>query len=153
MTSATTVGDATKISTPTYSWETVGANVNEGPAMLYYAGRTFLVYSASNCAGTGYALGRLELTGSSPLSAGSWTKYSAPIFTGANGNYEPGHNGFFNGPGRDIYIVFHASSTSPGARWHFYVTQCSLVSPAQETATAAGTRWCNPCIGTRTVRA
>ncbi|EJD48641.1 Arabinanase/levansucrase/invertase [Auricularia subglabra TFB-10046 SS5] len=114
MTSATTVGNATKISTPTYSWEKIGANVNEGPAMLYYGGRTFLVYSASNCAGTGYELGRLELTGSNPLSASSWTKYSQPIFTSGNGNYEPGHNGFFNGPSGNIYMVYHASSTSPG---------------------------------------
>ena len=44
-----------------------------------------MTYSASNCAGTGYSLGRLELTGSDPLSASSWTKYSSPIFTSANG--------------------------------------------------------------------
>lgn len=31
MNSATTVGNTVKISTPTYSWEKVGANVNEGP--------------------------------------------------------------------------------------------------------------------------
>ncbi|TFK39788.1 glycoside hydrolase family 43 protein [Crucibulum laeve] len=115
MTSATTVGNAVKIATPTYSWEKVGANVNEGPAALYYGGRTFIVYSASNCAGTGYTLGRLELTGSNPLSASSWTKYSSPIFTSANGNYEPGHNGFFTSPsGNEIHMVYHASSTSPG---------------------------------------
>ena len=44
-----------------------------------------MTYSASNCAGTGYSLGRLELTGSDPLSVSSWTKYSSPIFTSANG--------------------------------------------------------------------
>uniref|UniRef100_A0A0W0GDE0 Putative Arabinanase/levansucrase/invertase n=1 Tax=Moniliophthora roreri TaxID=221103 RepID=A0A0W0GDE0_MONRR len=88
MNSATTVGNSVKISTPTLSWERIGANVNEGPAALYHGGRTFIVYSASNCAGTGYSLGRLELTGSNPLSASSWTKYGSPIFTGANGNNE-----------------------------------------------------------------
>jgi GH43 family beta-xylosidase len=82
--------------------------------MLYYGGRTFLIYSASNCAGTGYTLGQIELTGSNPLSASSWTKYSKAVLTSANGNYEPGHNGFFAGPAGDIYIVFHASSSSPG---------------------------------------
>ncbi|KAF9006183.1 Arabinanase/levansucrase/invertase [Cyathus striatus] len=113
MNSATTVGDAVKISTPTYSWEKVGANVNEGPALLYHDGRTFLVFSASNCAGTGYTLGRLELTGSNPLSASSWTKYSNAIFVSANGY--PGHNGFFLSPsGNEIHMVYHASSTSPG---------------------------------------
>lgn len=115
MTGATTLGNTVKISTPTYAWEQVGANVNEGPAPLYHGGRTFMTYSASNCAGTGYSLGRLELTGSDPLSVSSWTKYSSPIFTSANGNYEPGHNGFFLSPsGDEIYNVYHASSTSPG---------------------------------------
>ncbi|KAK0188991.1 Arabinanase/levansucrase/invertase [Armillaria mellea] len=115
MTSSSTVGNAVKISTPTYDWEMVGANVNEGPAALYYGGRTFLTFSASNCAGTGYELGRLELTGTDPLSASSWTKYSEPIFTSANGNYEPGHNGFFTSEdGTEIWMVYHASSTSPG---------------------------------------
>ncbi|KAK0501354.1 Arabinanase/levansucrase/invertase [Armillaria luteobubalina] len=121
MTSSSTVGDAVKISTPTYDWEMVGANVNEGPGKLtffpalYHGGRTFLTFSASNCAGTGYKLGRLELTGTNPLSASSWTKYSEPIFTSANGNYEPGHNGFFTSEdGTEIWMVYHASSASPG---------------------------------------
>ncbi|KAK0488990.1 Arabinanase/levansucrase/invertase [Armillaria novae-zelandiae] len=115
MTSSSTVGNAVKIATPTYDWEMVGANVNEGPAALYHGGRTFLTFSASNCAGTGYKLGRLELTGTNPLSASSWTKYSEPIFTSANGNYEPGHNGFFTSEdGTETWMVYHASSASPG---------------------------------------
>ncbi|KAG6864132.1 hypothetical protein C0991_012235 [Blastosporella zonata] len=81
----TTVGPTTKISTPTLSWETIGANVNEGPAPLYHGGRTWIVYSASSCAGTGYELGRLELTGTDPLNASSWTKYGSPVFNSANG--------------------------------------------------------------------
>jgi GH43 family beta-xylosidase len=116
MNSATTVGTSTKISTPTYSWEKVGAAVNEGAAMLYHGGRTFLVFSASNCAGTGYKLGRLELAaGGNPLSAGSWSKYGSPIFESGYGNYQPGHNGFFNGPSASgIWMVYHANSVTPG---------------------------------------
>ncbi|KAF8659840.1 hypothetical protein AX16_001725 [Volvariella volvacea WC 439] len=115
MTSATTIGNATKISTPTLSWEQVGANVNEGPAAIYRNGRTWIVYSASNCQGNGYKLGRLELTGSNPLSASSWTKYGSPIFQSANGNYQPGHNGFFLGPSaNNIYNVYHANRNTPG---------------------------------------
>ncbi|KAF9260662.1 glycoside hydrolase family 43 protein [Marasmius fiardii PR-910] len=114
MNSATTVGNAVKISTPTLDWERVASNVNEGPVALYRGGRTWIVYSASGCAGTGYKLGRLELTGSNPLSASSWTKYPNPIFVGANGNNEPGHNGFFLSPsGNQIWNVYHASSTVP----------------------------------------
>ncbi|KAF5383690.1 hypothetical protein D9615_003620 [Tricholomella constricta] len=115
MNSATTIGNTVKISTPTYSWEKVGANVNEGPAAIYHGGRTWIVFSASNCAGTGYTLGRLELTGSDPLNPGSWTKYANPIFVSANGSYQPGHNGFFLSPsGSQIWNVYHANSVTPG---------------------------------------
>lgn len=116
MTSATEVGDTVKIASPTYDWEMVGTYVNEGPAGLYNAGRTFIVYSASGCDGTGYKLGLLELTGSDPGSASSWTKSSTPVFTSANGNYQPGHNGFFSSAsGTQTWIVYHANSASPGA--------------------------------------
>ncbi|KAF8659831.1 hypothetical protein AX16_001716 [Volvariella volvacea WC 439] len=115
MTSATTIGNSVKISTPTLSWETITAPVNEGPAPLYHGGRTWIVYSASHCYGTGYRLGRLELTGSNPLNPSSWTKYGSPIFLTANGNYQPGHNGFFVGPsGNNIYNVYHADVKAGG---------------------------------------
>ncbi|KAG9074593.1 hypothetical protein FRC06_010593 [Ceratobasidium sp. 370] len=101
MNSATSVGNAVRISAPTNSWEKTGAAVNEGPV------------SASLCSTTGYSLGRIELTGSDPLSASSWVKYNAgPIFSAANGNYAVGHNGFFTAPSGNIYNVYHASPTS-----------------------------------------
>ena len=98
---------------------------------MYHSGRTFMTYSASNCAGTGYKLGLIELTGSDPLSPSSWTKASAPVFQTANGygycasygimtlifglrNDQPGHNGFFLSPSSDIYMVYHANSVIPG---------------------------------------
>ncbi|CAE6464721.1 unnamed protein product [Rhizoctonia solani] len=113
MNSATTVGNAVKISRPTNSWERIGAPVNEGPAPLQHGGRTWIVYSASYCDANGYSLGRLELTGADPLSPSSWTKYNAgPIFSAANGEYGPGHNGFFTAPSGNIYNVYHASPTS-----------------------------------------
>ncbi|KAF8074863.1 Arabinanase/levansucrase/invertase [Lyophyllum atratum] len=113
MNSATSVGNTVKISTPTFAWEKVGANVNEGPAAIYHGGRTWIVFSASNCAGTGYTLGRLELTGSDPLNSSSWTKYANPIFTSANGS--PGHNGFFVSPSENqIWNVYHANAVTPG---------------------------------------
>ncbi|KAH6909951.1 glycoside hydrolase family 43 protein [Coprinopsis sp. MPI-PUGE-AT-0042] len=116
MNSATTVGNAVKISTPTYAWERVTANVNEGAAILYGGGRTLLIYSASNCAGTGYKLGMLELrAGADPLNPGSWTKSSQPVFQSANGIYQPGHNGFFLSPsGNQTWMVYHANSVTPG---------------------------------------
>ncbi|QRW00923.1 glycoside hydrolase family 43 protein [Ceratobasidium sp. AG-Ba] len=113
MNSATSIGNAVRISAPTNSWEKVGAAVNEGPAPLYHDGRTWIVFSASLCSSSGYSLGSLELTGSDPLQASSWSKYNAgPIFSAANGNYGPGHNGFFTTPSGSVYIVYHASPSS-----------------------------------------
>lgn len=110
----TSVGNTVKIATPTYSWEKVDAAVNEGPAFMYHGGRIFMTYSASNCAGTGYKLGLIELTGSNPLSASSWVKSPDPVFQSAYGNYQPGHNGFFLSPSNAIYMVYHANSKTPG---------------------------------------
>ncbi|KAF8748704.1 Glycosyl hydrolases family 43 [Rhizoctonia solani] len=111
--SPTTAGNASKLSCPTNTWEKIVTGVNEGPAALYHGGRTWIVYSASHCSGTGYALGRLELTGADPLSTLSWTKYNAgPIFQAANGSYAVGHNGFFTAPSGNIYNVYHASPSS-----------------------------------------
>ncbi|EIM82112.1 glycoside hydrolase family 43 protein [Stereum hirsutum FP-91666 SS1] len=112
MTDALTVGDAVLISEPTYSWETEGNPVNEGPVALYHGGRTWLVYSASYC-WNNYKLGMLELVGSDPMVASNWVKNPEPIFQAADGDYGPGHNYFFISPnGEDIWNVFHASPTS-----------------------------------------
>ncbi|CUA73066.1 alpha-N-arabinofuranosidase [Rhizoctonia solani] len=89
------------------SWD--GDDVSGFLIALVYITNYSTVYSASNCASTGYSLGRIELTGSDPLSASSWTKYdNGPVFQAANGNYAPGHNRFFTA----IYIVYHASPSS-----------------------------------------
>ncbi|MFG2825352.1 family 43 glycosylhydrolase [Kitasatospora sp. NPDC048365] len=105
------------ISTPTYSWEKSGAAVNEGPEPLYHNGKTFIVYSASYCTTADYKLGRLELTGSNPLLASSWTKKSTPVFQrdDSAGVYGPGHNGFFTSPdGTESWIVYHANNSASG---------------------------------------
>ncbi|CAE6490299.1 unnamed protein product [Rhizoctonia solani] len=131
LSSPTTVGNASKLSCPTNSWEKIVTGVNEGPRLPCIMvgvhgsfvsiatilsgcpGLNFVPDSASHCSGTGYSLGRLELTGSDPLSMSSWTKYNAgPIFQAANGNYAVGHNGFFTAPSGNVYNVYHASPSS-----------------------------------------
>ncbi|BAC68754.1 putative hydrolase, secreted [Streptomyces avermitilis MA-4680 = NBRC 14893] len=107
----------TVISSPTLSWETSGAPVNEGPEPLYHDGRTFLTFSASYCQTADYKLGQLELTGGDPLSPASWTKKQNPVFQrdDAAGVYGPGHNGFFTSPdGTENWIVYHANSSASG---------------------------------------
>ncbi|GAB2750905.1 family 43 glycosylhydrolase [Streptomyces bullii] len=111
----TVSGSYSTISTPTYAWERQGGTVNEGAEILQRDGRTFLIYSASGCWTPDYKLGQLELTGSNPLSASSWTKKSTPVFqrNDANGVYGPGHNGFFTSPdGRENWIVYHANDSA-----------------------------------------
>ncbi|EJD01761.1 Arabinanase/levansucrase/invertase [Fomitiporia mediterranea MF3/22] len=110
----TVTGSYSLISEPTLSWERDGAAVNEGPQVLINGTRAWMTYSASYCWTDGYSLGQLTWTGGDPLSASSWAKYTAgPVFSSANGDYGPGHNGFFTSPdGSMTYIVYHASATS-----------------------------------------
>lgn len=101
------------ISQPSYSWETVGGRTNEAPAILQRNGRTFMTFSASSCNTPDYKLGMLELTGSNPLLAASWTKKSTAVLQQGNGVYGPGHNGFFTSPdGTEQWIVYHGNTSS-----------------------------------------
>ncbi|GAB3219153.1 hypothetical protein GCM10027447_01340 [Glycomyces halotolerans] len=109
----TVTGSHVTIARPTHSWETVGARVNEAPAVLQYDGRTFVTYSASSCDTPDYKLGLLELTGSNPLSASSWTKTPTPVFQQGNGVYGAAHNGFFTSPdGTEHWLVYHGNDSS-----------------------------------------
>ncbi|KAG9041905.1 hypothetical protein FS837_011577 [Tulasnella sp. UAMH 9824] len=95
-------------------WERIGWNVNEGLQPLYHTRATYLTYSASlSSSTTGYSLGLLKYNGGDPTNINSWTK-TGPYLTSANGNYGPGHNGFFTTPGGVTYIVYHATANSPG---------------------------------------
>lgn len=111
----TPAGDAVRISTPEYDWETQGLSVNEGPVILKHGGRTFLTYSASYCGTADYKLGMLELAGDDPLDPGSWTKFPEPVFERNDeaGVYGPGHNNFFTSPnGAETWIVYHANDSA-----------------------------------------
>ncbi|KAI5780080.1 Arabinanase/levansucrase/invertase [Geopyxis carbonaria] len=112
-----TIGPSTKISTPQYTWEKATYGVNEGPAGLTSpSGRSYIFFSASYCGTSSYALGYLTLTaGADPLVASSWTKNPNAVFSSGNGNYGPGHNGFFKSPsGNDTYNVYHANASPSG---------------------------------------
>ena len=112
----TAAGTRHLLSTPGYSWETVGGGVNEGAEVLQHGGRTFIVFSASHCSTPDYKLGILTYNGGDPLNSSSWVKSSTPVFQRDNaaGVYGPGHNGFFKSPdGTEDWIVYHAT-TNPG---------------------------------------
>ncbi|HEX6354697.1 family 43 glycosylhydrolase [Actinophytocola sp.] len=105
------------LSTPTFSWETVGGAVNEGAEVIQRNGRTFIVFSASHCSTPDYKLGILTYNGGDPLQQSSWVKSSQPVFqrNNAAGVFAPGHNGFFKSPdGTEDWIVYHANSSANG---------------------------------------
>ncbi|ODN74738.1 hypothetical protein, variant 3 [Cryptococcus amylolentus CBS 6039] len=105
------------ISSPTEEWENQGnASINEAPQALYWEGEKYLTFSASHCKSAGYSLGLLHLTGDDPLLPSSWTKTEGPVFSSANGEYGPGHNGIFASPdGTELWNVYHAVTNSSGS--------------------------------------
>jgi len=110
-------GARVRLSSPSFDWERITANVNEGPVVLQHADHTFVVYSASACWGPDYQLGMLTLTGSNPLDPKAWQKSSKPVFARAdkNASFGPGHNGFFKSPdGSEDWIVYHANAAASG---------------------------------------
>lgn len=109
----TVTGSKVAISSPSYSWEQVGANVNEAPEIIKRNGRTFLIYSASSCNTPDYKLGQLELTGSDPLLPSAWVKNASAVLQKTSSVFGPGHNGFFTSPdGTENWIVYHANASA-----------------------------------------
>ncbi|KAH8146014.1 uncharacterized protein LAJ45_09936 [Morchella importuna] len=111
-----TIGTPYLLSEPTLSWETVNNPVNEGPAAMYWGGKTYIAYAASDCWTTSYQIGLLTYKGSGdPLLAASWTK-TGPVFSSANGNLGTAHNGFFMSPdATEVWNVYHATAVTTGA--------------------------------------
>ncbi|WP_369276367.1 family 43 glycosylhydrolase [Streptomyces sp. R11] len=106
-------GTPVMLSRPTYSWETVGYKVNEGPAVIQHGGKVFMSYSAS-ATDSNYCLGLLSASASADLlNAASWSKSSTPVFTSnaATSQYGPGHNSFtVSEDGRSDILVYHDRS-------------------------------------------
>ncbi|GJC81439.1 extracellular exo-alpha-(1-_5)-L-arabinofuranosidase [Colletotrichum liriopes] len=112
-----TSGPVSLISQPTQAWERVSHPVNEGPAALYFGGKTYIAYSASYCWSASYCLGLLTWDGSKvPTDPGAWAKGNKCVLSSGNGHYGTGHNSFFSSPAGDqTWIAYHATSNSAGA--------------------------------------
>lgn len=111
-------GERSKISVPTHAWEKVEGDVNEGPEALQRDGRTFIVFSASQCKSADYKLGLLTYGGGDPLDPAAWTKSAEPVFTrnDAAGVFGPGHNSFFTSPdGTETWNAYHATDNPAGS--------------------------------------
>jgi GH43 family beta-xylosidase len=94
LTSPTSIGATSIISTPSSAWEEHGGSVNEAPAALYYSGKTYLTFSASSCWTNYYSLGLLTWDGvTDPAKSAAWSK-KGPVLSSANSNYGTGSNGY-----------------------------------------------------------
>ncbi|MEV7227394.1 family 43 glycosylhydrolase [Polymorphospora sp. NPDC051019] len=106
----TITGPVTRLTVPTYDWETRGFRVAEGPAVIQRNGRIFLTYSAS-ATDANYCLGLLTAAATADLlNPASWTKSPTPVFASnaATGQYGPGHNSFTTSDdGQSDILVYH----------------------------------------------
>lgn len=114
----TASGTRRVLSTPTYSWETVGGAVNEGAEVLQRGGRTFIVHSASHCSTPDYKLGMLTYNGGEPaqlLLLDQVPEPGLPEVQRERRVRPPGHNRFFESPdGTEDWMVYHANSSAGG---------------------------------------
>ena len=111
-------GTSSLIAEPEYPWEKgAGSSKNypvaEGPTALYHAGKTFIVYSASDTASPAYCLGLLTLEGNNPLDRKSWKKHPQPVFaeSPANGIYGPGRGTFARAEDGTDWLLYAAKTT------------------------------------------
>jgi GH43 family beta-xylosidase len=116
-------GEGTMIAEPELGWEkgegsTKNYPVNEGPTALYHAGKTFIVFSASDTASPRYCLGLLTLTGRDPMVRTNWEKTLHPVFESSpkNSIYGPGRGTFAKGKDGSMWLLYAAkSSDAPSA--------------------------------------
>jgi GH43 family beta-xylosidase len=98
-----------------YIWERVEERpgtrgLHEGPQVLQYNGRTFVVYSTSASWRPSYKLGMLELQpGADPMQPASWKKFPEPVFVSTEKTFGVGHGSFTRSPdGTEWWLTYHA---------------------------------------------
>lgn len=118
---ASPLSERTIISIPDQPWEktpygrtvNVRLSTNEGPEQLTNptTSQQFIIYSGGRSDNINYCLGLLELTGTEPMSADSWTKNTAGcVFQASNetGVYGVGHSSFVQSPDdTQWWMVYH----------------------------------------------
>ena len=77
--------------------------LNEGPAVLKYNGKYYIMYSANDYYTKWYGVG--YATASSPLGTFTDQSFNNPLLTTGDG---PGHNSVFTIDGKNYYIVYHS---------------------------------------------
>ncbi|MGB3800080.1 MAG: family 43 glycosylhydrolase [Lewinella sp.] len=106
----TLTGPQIPITAPTYSWERIKYNVNEGPAVIKRDDRLFVTYSAS-ATNDHYAVGLLWIDQDADLlDTASWHKSPGPVFFSNEevDRYGPGHNSFTTDAEGNTVMIYHA---------------------------------------------
>jgi GH43 family beta-xylosidase len=106
-------GKRLELSRPEHPWERQGnhiiKDVNEGPQVLQYAGKTHIIYSASFCGTRHYKLGMLTIASDAdPMHLPNWKKSPTPVFQEANALHGPGHCSFTTDASGRHWIIYHA---------------------------------------------
>ena len=111
-------GEAALIADPDAAWEKGAGSsknypVDEGPTALYHAGKTFIVFSASDTASPRYCLGLLELQGRDPMLRANWKKAPQPVFAWSpeNSIYGPGRGTFARAKDGSFWLLYAAKTT------------------------------------------
>ena len=126
------LGASALIAEPEFPWEkgagsTKNYPVAEGPTALYHAGKTFIVYSASDTASPAYCLGLLTFDGNNPLDRRSWTKTPHPVFEASPADS-------IYGPGRGTF-AHSEDGTKAGADWLLYAAKSTDAPTSAHRAT------------------
>lgn len=112
MKDATTLsGPEVVLTEPTFSWERIKYNVNEGPAVIQRNGKIFITYSAS-ATNHNYCMGLLWVDEDADLlETSNWSKSPGPVFYSNEevNRYGPGHNSFTTAEdGETDVMIYHA---------------------------------------------
>lgn len=98
------------------AWE---AQSIEAPWVVRRGGWYFLFYSGAYYCNSSYGIGVARAT--SPL--GPWEKRPEPLVTSSDHWRGPGHNAVVEGPGGDLFLVYHGFRTEEG------IPACSAGTP------------------------
>ncbi len=100
------------LSRPLYGWENIDGTINnEGAYPLVMDDKVYITYSGGAANGYTYALGLLTAErGKDLLRVNNWKKSPTPVlsYDSIEGEYGPGHNGFYKNEMGDIMITYHA---------------------------------------------
>jgi hypothetical protein len=119
------------------TWEWLDHKVNEGPFVLKYRGKYFMLYNANHTGEGNYAIGCA--TAASPLGFSNATKYADPVIDGAiggaNPHTSPGQPTAVRGPnGLEWWLVYFVDVPGAGRqqaidRIHFFDTRLYVDGP------------------------